>query len=103
MNPIIDQYWQVRLNNLKKNLEANHFEVFIANSAADARWIVLETIIPGTGAKTVSWGGSMTIEEIGLEDALLHDAHIAEHGQCEDFRHSRSGAEERVSKFNGPI
>jgi hypothetical protein len=30
----------------------------------------MEEIVPGTGAKTIAWGGTMTMEEIGLGEAL---------------------------------
>ncbi|MDY6970846.1 MAG: lactate utilization protein [Thermodesulfobacteriota bacterium] len=68
-NPI-NHYWKERLAALKKALEANNFEAFIANSGAKAKDIVLSEILPGTGAKTISWGGSMTLMATGLYDAV---------------------------------
>ncbi|HDZ90584.1 MAG: lactate utilization protein [Deltaproteobacteria bacterium] len=68
-NPIT-HYWQIRLGALKEALEENNFEVFIAETAVDAGHLVLERILPKTGAKSVSWGGSMTFIATGLYDAL---------------------------------
>jgi len=70
MNNPIKDYWQARLKDLKEALEANNFEVFIADNAAHAKTIVEDEIIPQTGAKSVSWGGSMTFINSGLYEAL---------------------------------
>jgi L-lactate utilization protein LutB len=55
---------------LKEVLEDTHFDVFIAKDAAEAKTIVLEKILPATGAKSVSWGGSMTYLATGLYEAI---------------------------------
>ena len=70
MNGPVESFWRIRLEDIKKSLEANNFEVFIAESAAAAKKIVLEEIIPKTGAKSIAWGGSMTFVATGLYDAL---------------------------------
>lgn len=64
-NPV-ENYRRVRLERLHAALEANNFDVFMAADAADARRIVLERILPATGAQSVSWGGSMTLGATGL-------------------------------------
>ena len=66
----IANYWKLRLADLKEALENNNFEVFMADDAVDAGHLVLEKILPRTGARTVSWGGSMTFITTGLYDAL---------------------------------
>ena len=66
----IARYWKTRLTDLKEALEANNFEAFVADNAAKAAQIVQEEILPKTGAKSVSWGGSMTFTASGLYDAL---------------------------------
>lgn len=71
-NPV-HNYWQIKLMDVKKALEANNFEAFIADTAAHAKKIVLEEIIPGTEALSVSWGGSMTFTQTGLYDVLKND------------------------------
>lgn len=66
----IENYWKTRLSNIKKALETNNFEVFVAADIQDAKKIVLEKIIPKTEAKSVSWGGSLTFVSCGLYDVL---------------------------------
>ncbi len=72
----IDTFWKSRLADLKEALEANNFEVFVADDTAEAKTIVLEKIIPGTGAKSVSWGGSMTFVVTGLYDLLKNKSDL---------------------------
>jgi len=70
MDTPMDQYWKIRLANVKEMLESNNFEVFLADNAAAAKKIVLEEIVPRAGAKSIAWGGSMTFTATGLYDAL---------------------------------
>jgi len=70
MDKPIENYWKIRLANLKEALEGNNFEVFVADNTEDAKKVVLEQIIPRTGAKSVSWGGSITLVSTGLYDVL---------------------------------
>lgn len=70
MEKPIANYWQLRLADLKEALEANNFEVFTADNAIEASRVVLEKILPKAGAKSVSWGGSMTFISTGLYDAF---------------------------------
>jgi len=68
-NPI-DNYWKLKLENVKKILESNNFEVFIADNFVEASKIVLENIIPAADIKSISWGGSITFVGTGLYDTL---------------------------------
>ena len=52
---------------VKRNLEKRHFEVYLAKSSDDARTLALSLIPKGN---SVTWGGTMTLHEIGLSDAL---------------------------------
>ncbi|MBU2497531.1 MAG: lactate utilization protein [Proteobacteria bacterium] len=70
MDKPIDTYWKARLGDLKVALEANNFEVFLARDRAEAKKIVLEEILPKLGAKSLSWGGSMTFLATGLYDTI---------------------------------
>lgn len=70
MDKPIENYWKIRLANLKEALEGNNFEVFIADSINAAKDIVLEKIVPTTGAQSVSWGGSVTFITTGLYNTL---------------------------------
>ena len=66
MDKPIENYWKIRLEDLKKSLEENNFEVFLANNSSEAKAIVQKEILPKTGAKSVSWGGSLTFTKTGL-------------------------------------
>jgi len=70
MDKPINHYWQLRLNDLKSKLEANNFEVFLAENLPAANNIVLEEIIPKLKIKSVGWGGSMTVVASGVYAAL---------------------------------
>lgn len=70
MEKPVENYWKIRLANLKEALESNNFEVYVAENAEEAKKIVLEQIIPKTGAKSVSWGGSLTLVATGLYHTL---------------------------------
>ena len=41
-------------------------EVFFVNNSSEAKAIVQKEILPKTGAKSVSWGGSLTFTKTGL-------------------------------------
>jgi len=64
------KYWQVRLKEVKKTLEGNNFDVFIADDSTAVHDIVLKEIIPTIKPKTISWGGSITFTGTGLYDVL---------------------------------
>lgn len=70
MEKPVENYWHLRLRDLKETLEDNNFEVHIAEDQGAAQKIVLEEIIPKLDPKTVSWGGSMTFTNSGLYNAL---------------------------------
>jgi len=73
MDKPIENYWKIRLESLKKFLEANNFEVFLANNSSEAKAIVQKEIFPKTGAKSVSWGGSLTFTETGLYNDIKNN------------------------------
>ncbi len=60
MEQPIDNYWKLRLADLKTALESNNFEVHLADDRHAACNIVLDDIIPDLKARSISWGGSMT-------------------------------------------
>jgi L-lactate utilization protein LutB len=68
-NPV-ENYWKIRLYELKTVLEDNNFEVFLAGSASEARDIVVNTLIPQLLPKSVSWGGSLTFGDTGINEVL---------------------------------
>ena len=68
-NPV-EQFHALRLDELKAALEANNFEVWIADTAIQAKEIAINEIIPRSTPRTISWGGSMTFMDSGIEEAL---------------------------------
>ncbi len=70
MKKPIDNFWNLKLESLKGNLENNDFEVFIAQNAEQAKEIALNDIIPELAPKSVSWGGSVSFVSTGLFHAL---------------------------------
>jgi L-lactate utilization protein LutB len=71
-NPI-HHYWERRLQKIKKALEANNFDVYIADNKDLAKKIAYDTIIPAIAPKTISWGGSMTFVGTRLYETLRSD------------------------------
>ena len=71
MDDPIENFWKIRLAEVGNTLEANNFDVFIADNIEKARRVVLEEIMPDLPVKTVSWGGSVTFTFSGLyEDRI---------------------------------
>jgi L-lactate utilization protein LutB len=62
----IENYWRIRLGDLKKALEQNGFEVYLAEDVSRAREIVLNELLPRIKPASVSWGGSGTFRSAGL-------------------------------------
>ena len=77
MDKPLDSYWAIRLAELKSALEANNFEVHIAADPAAAHTIVMDEILPKTGARSVGFGGSMTAVGTGLFQTLKGRTDIA--------------------------
>lgn len=73
MDRPVENYWEARLGGLKDELEANHFEAYLAADATEAKKIVHEEIVPKTAAKRISWGGSKTATDTGLIQVLKED------------------------------
>ncbi len=80
MTTSTDKYWRLRLNNCKKNLENNNFEVFLADNPAHAKEIVLKKVLPEIKPETASWGDSLTLRSTGLLEAIKKtpDIHFIE-------------------------
>ncbi len=69
-----NNYWKLKFESVKDALIENNFSVWIAENREQAKSIVIDSIIPETGAKLISWGGSMTFKDSGLYDALKDGA-----------------------------
>jgi L-lactate utilization protein LutB len=70
MSSPTDVYYTKRLEQLAEALRSNHFRAHVVPDLDAARALVLEKILPESGAKTVSYGGSMTLVASGLPEAL---------------------------------
>ena len=70
MDKPIENFWQQRLQDLKIALESNNFEVHLAADRAEAAGLILDKLLPESGAGSISWGGSMTFMATGLYETL---------------------------------
>jgi len=77
MDKPLDNYWTIRLAELKTALEGNNFEVHLAADPAAAHAIVVDEILPKTGARSVGFGGSLTAVGTGLFHTLKSRPDIA--------------------------
>ena len=66
----VENYWQIKLERVAAALTANSFDAHIATDMAAARDLVMEKILPACGAKTASFGGSVTVFKSGLYEAI---------------------------------
>lgn len=66
-------FWSLKLETVKKELDANNFETFIVETEEEARSLVLDRIIPSLNAGSVAWGGSTTVREVGLYEPLKEE------------------------------
>ncbi len=68
-NPV-DAYWNIRLDACRKALENNNFTARVVQTAQEARQLILDEFLPGANAKTVSWGGSQSLAQSGVIEAI---------------------------------
>ena len=89
----------LRLAELKEVLEDNNFQVFIADSATHAKEIVLNEIVPAANPETIAWGGSMTLVDTGIPEALKADAsrHVI------DSKEKGISGEEKVARVRAAM
>ncbi len=76
MDKPIENYWKLRLADVKLALEANNFEVYLAEDTDHANAIVLEDLLPKLNPETVSWGGSVTFTDSGLYKELSENSDL---------------------------
>ena len=76
MDKPIENYWKLRLADVKLALEANNFEVYLAEDTHQANTIVLEDLLPKLNPKTLSWGGSVTFTDSGLYRELNENSDL---------------------------
>ena len=66
----LESVWKLRLAETAAALEKRGYEVSIAADAEAAHALVLNKILPESKARSVAFGGSMTVMGTGLYDAL---------------------------------
>ena len=74
-NPV-ENYWHLRMKNLKKVLESNNFNVYLAANEEDAKNIVIDKIVPQINPQSISWGGSQTFISTGIYQALKETSDV---------------------------
>lgn len=67
MATAMEQYYDKRAQILVKNLQSRHFDAYYCKTKEEALAKALELIPTGS---TVSWGGCMTAQQMGLLDAV---------------------------------
>ncbi|MGE4553169.1 MAG: lactate utilization protein [Desulfovibrionaceae bacterium] len=66
----VSDFWALRLLKVRQALMANHFAVHVVDTAAAARALVLELVLPDAAPASVSFGGSLTLADSGLYEDL---------------------------------
>jgi L-lactate utilization protein LutC len=69
----METYWKLRLERVRDSLEDNNFDAMVAGSLGEAAELVMNGILETSGAKSLSWGGSLTLVQTGLYDRLKDD------------------------------
>lgn len=76
MEQPVEHFWKLKLQRVETALTANNFDVHIVDSPAAAQDVVMEKILPLSKAKSVSFGGSMTVVNSGLYQRLKEEADL---------------------------
>lgn len=66
----MEQLWDIRLAEVAKNLEANHFAVTVLQSLAEAVAYFKDSLLPEIAPKSVGVGGAETVTHSGVYDIL---------------------------------
>lgn len=69
VNPV-ETYWQIKLDVVKQNLMDNGFDAFVLPSKSAAKDLVMGEIVPSIKPASISFGGSMTVVETGVYEAV---------------------------------
>jgi len=64
------QYWQGKLAGIKTALEENNFAVWLADSSIQARELFWNDVFKPLKPASVSFGGSLTVQEVGVYQEL---------------------------------
>jgi L-lactate utilization protein LutB len=69
-------FWRNKLEKVKKQLEINNFEVYIADNAEEAKSIFFEKIFAVEKPLSVGWGDSMTLHKTLILEELRNNKEI---------------------------
>ncbi|WP_031479928.1 lactate utilization protein [Maridesulfovibrio frigidus] len=67
---VIQNFWNLKLGELKEVLEDNGFTTHVAHNGKAASMLILDKIIPQLSPSSISFGGSMTVVDTGLFDQI---------------------------------
>ena len=70
MDSMVEKFWQLRLQELKDQLDDNNFQTFVVDNVVEAGELFFEKLLPESKAENVSYGGSMTAKASGILDKL---------------------------------
>ena len=70
MHPKLTEFYKARLEETAKALRKNNFLAHVVDTAQDAKKLVLESLIPAFKPESVSFGGSVTLVDSGLYEAI---------------------------------
>lgn len=82
----------MNLNNLQKNLEARGFQFRLFDTAGEAAAYLAETL----HGKTIGFGGSMTLDRLGVYDSLSRDNQVFWHWKTPGPETLRAAADAQV-------
>ncbi|OEU64931.1 MAG: lactate utilization protein B/C [Desulfovibrio sp. S3730MH75] len=67
---VIQNFWNLKLGELKEVLEDNGFTTHVAHNGKAAAMLILDKLIPQLSPSSISFGGSMTVVDTGLFDQI---------------------------------
>lgn len=73
----LKKIWDFRTERVKKALENNNFDVFVAKDAEHAHALFFETIYPDLNVTTVSWGDSLTFHATKILATLMENENLS--------------------------
>lgn len=76
MKNFVNNFWQLRLQELKKELEDNNFEAFVTEGLDEAEALIMDKLIPAAKPEVVSYGGSMTLKAMNVLDRIEESADL---------------------------
>ncbi len=70
MSKPLQKFWDLKLKSVKKALEGNGFTCHVVADRDAARRLLLEELVPGIKPESVAFGGSMTVVDSGVYQAV---------------------------------